>query len=252
MNEIKVTILATLRPGILRRTLDSFAKLFGDTACAAVINVDPIGEKCQQNDVLDVCWDHFDIVFARTPDEPNMNFARKWLWEQAGDARYVFNLEDDWVYHGDITLADMVAIMDAEPDLGQLGFTWQRDGLDETGRNTFRYHHHIAHWNGRYYEWQPEDRRGVGLVSSPGLLRGDLVRAITPLLRTDTNVNMQFHGRRNGRILPEVFKWRYGICGKPGDGAWIRDIGREWMANQDVWMKDRGYAMMGWKRRDDK
>lgn len=239
--------MATRRPELLQRTLEAFHKYIAKgTPCRAIINIDPIGHDIPSEDVFELCQEYFDEVAGRLPNEPQMNDARKWLWEHC-DSKYIFMLEEDWEFLRDYDLQRVIALMDAEPSLGGLGFTWQNTTLVHTNTPYGGANKYIAQWNGKYYKWRSQDRRAFGMTTMPGLLRGDLVRTIAPMFLTTTNVAMQLHGRRNKRVLEEILKYEYGLCGAPYEGPMFRDIGKEWM-RQHGWKKDRNYAMTGWVR----
>ncbi len=97
--KLDVAIIATVRPEILRMTLQSFGKnLFCDFDCRAIINVDPAGdtENYSQMDVVDVCREYFDEVIHRTPEILSFGGAVKWCWQQV-QTEFFFHLEDDWI-----------------------------------------------------------------------------------------------------------------------------------------------------------
>ncbi len=97
--KLDVCIIATVRPEVLRMTLQSFTKnLLNQFDCRAIINVDPAGEteNHTQMDVVDLCREYFSEVKYRTPESPSFAGAVKWAWQQV-ETDLFFHLEDDWI-----------------------------------------------------------------------------------------------------------------------------------------------------------
>lgn len=93
---------------MLRETLQSFSSLlfknFAVHTC--FVNIDPFeggaGEiiECEK-----ICRSHFANVVVHKPETPHFTRAVKWLWSQP-DTDWCFHMEDDWVLHREVTLAE--------------------------------------------------------------------------------------------------------------------------------------------------
>lgn len=111
---IDVVIIATVRAGILRMTLDSFTKnLFHQFQARAIINVDPAGEtdKATQLDMVEICREYFDEVKHNCPQQPSFAKAMQWGWQQVQTELFIL-VEDDWILKRQMDLAKCIAQFD--------------------------------------------------------------------------------------------------------------------------------------------
>ncbi|CTQ63108.1 hypothetical protein [Roseibium album] len=102
---IDVTLVSGARPGLLKKTLDSFSeKLFRHFNIETLfVNIDPFeGGQAEVDECEAICRCFFPSIETRKPEWPNFTRAVKWLWQQPR-AAWVFHLEDDWVLNRDVT-----------------------------------------------------------------------------------------------------------------------------------------------------
>lgn len=95
---LDVVVVSTVRPDVLKITLDSFFnKLLYQFDVRLIVNVDPVGEvgSYSQEDVLQVCRHYCQDIVFRTPETPSFSEAVKWCWQQVQTPIF-FHLEDDW------------------------------------------------------------------------------------------------------------------------------------------------------------
>ena len=112
--KLDVCIIATVRPEVLKMTLQSFTKhLLNQFDCRVIINVDPAGdtENHTQMDVINLCREYFSEVIYRTPESASFAGAVKWVWQQV-ETELFFHLEDDWVLKRKIDKNEMVQLFD--------------------------------------------------------------------------------------------------------------------------------------------
>ena len=234
---IDITTTATLRPQLLDRTYDSFKKrLFKNKhECRAIINIDPIGEKCSYRDVVKVAKKHFNDVIYNVPDEPSFPKAWIWCWKQV-EADYVFHLEEDWLLLRDVDIDHMIGILQenkkiaalrmAKMDINSLHFFSskyvQRDG----------------------YLLALNRKKSFG--GNPQLVRGDFVKATRSLMIDDRNPEKQF---RAGTpvVFTVVSRWDYAVYGKLGDRMLVEDIGRTWRRRHNF-EKEGGAGFLRWTK----
>lgn len=236
---IDILITATLRPEILERTLSSFYQnLFADYASDThiLINVDPVGEKISQGEVIDVCRQFCDRVTARTPDKPGFPIAFSWLWNSVtDDADWVFHLEDDWELLHPVDLNAMIDIMRRHNTMAALRLPWKRSDIStlKNWRVFFPYNEE------GFFECPEKDRISTGFCGHPSLLNSQFVRRVAPLIWTTHNPEKQFH-YWNHILHREVAKWRFAVYSKPQSPPAIKDIGM-------TWCRDNGFKKNGIK-----
>lgn len=225
MNDFDITITATCRPEILDKTLKSFwENMFWPIKPRVVINIDPAGpgDPCKTYDTV---GKYFLARLANFPKEPSFPKAFHWCWTNA-DASYIFHLEDDWELLRKVDIWDMIRIMEINPDLAALRLSKFPAG--PTPLDMMKNWNRWVPWNGTFYEVKQDERHRIGVCGHPTLFRGSFVRQMLPFLDPQANPEKQFQGT-NPRITLLMPRWRFGVFSKPGDPAYIRDIGRDWM-----------------------
>ncbi|MBW2598555.1 MAG: glycosyltransferase [Deltaproteobacteria bacterium] len=230
---IDITMTATRRPELIRKTLDTFLSRFFFRAndCRLIINVDPVGRDMQSFEITDLCREYFPNIIYRCPNKPAFSRAFKWVWSQV-TADFVFHLEDDWELMRPVDLTKMIKIMENNPDLAILRLPWKPTGIDSA--KNWRY---FFPWNGEFFECPRELRRTVGFCGHPSLIRGEFVRNTVKYIDETRNPEKQFH-RGPSEIMAEIDKWRYGVFAEHDQPPAIRDIGRAWMV-------ENGYRKVG-------
>lgn len=244
---IDVTITATLRPEILRLTLRSFFKnLFRDYVEAGgtlrfIINIDPVGAPKElklghvYGQMLDTINENTfgSQLLINNPSRANFSKAFKWTWLQI-DAPFAFHLEDDWLLLKKQDLKAMISQMEMERDLASLrlsAFTSDEKRLKNWNR--------FFPWNGHYFECPPELIKNCGFCGHPSLIKGDFAKAAAILLRPRWNPEKQFH-YWNNLLVAHCMRWRYGVWTQPSSKPIVKDIGREWL-------KQNNYQKVGVK-----
>lgn len=223
--KIDITTSATIRPGLLHATLSSFRDnlLSTNHDYRLIINVDPAGEKDKTaNDVIEVAKSHFDDVVFRTPKSPCFAKAVIWCWSQV-ESDLVFHLEDDWV---------MLRPIDLDKMLGTIA--------EFTNFDSFR----LAKQNQKCSKQRvkPYDR----LSLNPVFIRKEFIKKAVQHMSPDKNPEKQLRA-----VDPEcgkfIKKTSHGVYVEQGSGIIVRDIGREWMESNGVYVKPTGFLQ--WKKR---
>jgi hypothetical protein len=200
---VDVTIVATLRPEIVRRTLESLNdKVVGDFEMYAVLNVDPVPiDESVMNGVtatrvVDEVLVEIELRAFFMPSTPSFAAAVKRVWSYSR-APYVLHLEDDWEFVREIDLDKCIEMLDGG-EADQVRFSKRKQPI-------------------------PEEAEKPGLL--PGLWKGDTVRALSRYMQTDRDPEKQLRRGQGNRALEALLPQK--IVDYPG-GLCVRDIGREW------------------------
>lgn len=230
---IDVATTATLRPDLLRFTLESFKPLFEQhDDWRLILNVDPIGESCSQDDVLGVARDYFDTITVNLPTKPSFPDAWKWCVSEL-KADLVFWLEDDWELTGEVDLQEMMHLMRTEEFLATLRLPrWP-------STETFRQWNQktISGWNGSFMELPFGHIRHCGYSNNPSLTNRRFLQWILPRLKGTYDPEKQIAGF-NPDLLHWTHAWRYGVFQRPNSPATTRDVGERWRVKHN-WGKGR-------------
>ncbi len=227
---IDITITATRRPDVLRRTIESFwHNMFApkrQLVNKVFINIDPIGPGTME-DTRDVLYDYFahDQVVYYSPFTASFPKAFIRVWQAAAktDSETVFHLEDDWELRDPIDLTKMYMTLFLYPDLSIL-----RLSAFPSGTNMLRTWNKQIFWNGTFFEVPPNLRGLLGFSGHPQLIRKDFVRAIVPYLDDSRNPEKQIKGD-NKHFGEYIQSHRFGWYIFQDTRANIIDIGRNWM-----------------------
>jgi hypothetical protein len=238
-----VTITASKRSRVLRRTLESFKEnLLKDTECRAIINVDPVGLDEDPFECVKTCREFFgENVVYRIAAKPNFSQAFKWVWSQV-KAEYVLHLEDDWLLVRKIDLKDMLRVLHSEPDLALLRLPQFCSGEKEMKNwNIF------FPYNGVYFECPHDLKLSVGFCGHPSVIKKQFILTTYPYIDTKLNPEKQFH-RGPKEIMDQVSKWRFGVYGKPNQPNAIADLGRKWMIEHKLRKRGNKAWFLEWEK----
>lgn len=239
-----ITITASRRSQVLRKTLESFkVNLLGDTPCRVIINIDPVGLDEDPNLCLDVCRLFFDDVCYRIAPVPNFSEAFKWVWSRV-KSDYVLHLEDDWQLLRKIDLADMLRVLHSEPDLALLRLPQFRSGV-----NSMKNWNLYFPYNGVYFECPDILKMSVGFCGHPSIIKKAFIETTAPYINTKLNPEKQFH-RGPKEIMAVVAKWRYGVYAKPNEPSAIADLGRRWMVENKLTKKGNKAWFLEWEKEE--
>jgi len=242
---INITITATKRHEILKRTLWSFKQnLFKDYPVRIIINIDPVGPDQHHFTSVATCRRIFPgtEVNYRAPERPNFSEGFKWTWEQS-QTDFIFHLEDDWELLREIDLKDMIDMLNRHKDLALL-----RLPQFKSTENTMKNWNLIYPWNGEYFECPENLIMTAGFCGHPSLIKGEFVRNTTPYIDTTKNPEKQFH-HGPPEIMSEVARWKYGVYSKPNMPNAIQDLGRKWSVETGWHKKGPKAWFMEWEKK---
>jgi len=194
---IDFTTTATARPDILYKTYKSFNNHLKDIDlknCTLYINIDPVPELVDRNEVLAVAESFFGVVVANMPAKPNFTAAYNWIWDNA-KSDYIFNLEDDWVLIEDISINKLLKIANRSNEIYAVPL--------------------------RAYSYV-YDKASL----SPSLLSRKFYGAVGGNLDISKNPEIQLRGNAFGLELGQDKVYAY------PKHVVVKDIGREWIKNQ--------------------
>jgi len=245
-DNIDITMTATIRPKILKRTFTSFDKnmFYKDKdRFRLIINIDPIGDDGKTvKDILKVCKEFFhkSKIVVTTPKEASFPKAVLNVWNNV-EADWIFHLEDDWTLNRKIDVDDMIGILKDYKDLACLRlykFSTPKGKKPKFFRAKYVY-------NDRGFYTSVDKHRQFGL--NPVLIRGKFFRQALPLMVDGKNPEKQFR-YSNARMRPVLMKWSYAIYGRPGSKALVSDIGRNWLKTKRF-RKPRSGQFLHWENK---
>lgn len=224
---IDVVCTATRRPAIVEQTFKSFSeKFFKKHPTRLIINVDPIGENCSNEAIINIGRKYFGEVVANTPSKPNFFRAFKWVFTNC-TSKYIFHLQDDWLLLKDHDIKEFIDYLDSNSTLAcvQMPFRVKHEGI--TVGNIMigtRYYDHPALWKREFYD------------------------EVMPCFNTNCGTEAQIRGmcvENSADMLRITGKWYYGIY-HDGHGGSIRDIGRNWLGATGFNHRNNTDARDGW------
>lgn len=218
---------ACKRPELIEKTISSFFKNFiglVEQDLRLIINIDPIGIEVPAHVCIKICEKYFNRITFNMPEKPSFPKAFQWVWQQV-ETPIVLHLEDDWEMIHEVSLRDMLGILDKYEDLMIL-----RLPAFKSTATTMKNWNKFYPWNGEFFECPANEIGGLGFCGHPSLIKKKFISYVAPRLDPTRNPEKQIKGR-NGDIGKFLLKYRYGVYAKLASPAAIRDIGRRWMIN---------------------
>ena len=225
--EIDVTLCAGRRPELLRRTLASFRdKCFGNFRIANVfVNIDPFGGNVEDADICrGIVLEYFPSAEVIQPGRASYGQAVKTIWSMIRSP-CALHLEDDWLALETISPERVFPLF--------------------SGRTRMiSFMAHEKNWNGRT-KWSVVRQRipytpiRIGrprFSTSPCFVDGPFAHGYAELIDPELDPEKQSMGRHNPALAKYVSRFRcaYLISDREGEIHVVRDIGREWRANQGI------------------
>lgn len=225
--EIDLKIVATRRPDLLARTLDSF---LGDglrefTISSVTLNLDPAlgteedAEKCRA-----LLLGHRPDAHILEPETPAFGGAVKRLWSGAGD-RPIFHLEDDWVALEPLSRTEVVeGFVAGYGAITPLSKEHPWDRCDKDAIRSVR----------RRFLGIRMGRRRTGehqFGTSPRFILGPLAQKMGAMMKPDLDPEKQMLVEPLSNFLL-CFRSRYMTTAK--NKPIIKDIGRDWRNERQI------------------
>lgn len=199
------TTTAMARPEIVDRTYASFSKNLKGIdlkECRLFINVDPLPNDVNREEVIKVAEKYFEEVHPNYPEKANFTAACNWIWSNA-QTEYIFHLEDDW------QLIEKVSV----PQL--LKYFKKHSKLLEVALRAYRYQYLIC-------------------PLSPNIMHERYYKAIAGKLNENCNPEIQLRGKKFGIDMPTrefkiSTKGKLVIYPEKKNKIIVKDIGRKWI-----------------------
>lgn len=217
---IDICTTATLRPELLEQTFKSFFKyLFPlNEELNLIIHVDLIGPG-NITEIIDVIKNYFGEYFhIRVSSQPNFCSAVKWCWNFS-ENEFLFHLEDDWICTGPHNWDVLMKLMKFHPNLGAIRLN-KKQNWD---------------WPIKIEEAQYDLIEEPLLKLSPTLYRGELCRALAPLLNENKDPEEQMRVTDLTPAMKKIArKYIYSHLGMHNRNVFIKDIGIEWRKQHNL------------------
>lgn len=251
--KFEIVIIATLRPVLLFKTLQSFNYNMFDGNIGdhdLIINIDLVGVRNEEdiraelNSVIGVINQFkFQNVVMRWADNPN--FATAWFWCMAQLTEpLVFYLEEDWMLLTEVNLDAMLYEFMNDDTLAHLRLS-QFPASDKTCKNWNKF----THWNGSFFEVEENDRLSIGWAGHPGFTRTNFLRQAIGVMNFASNPEKQIKGKRYPcRMNNILLNNRFGVFTRPHCQPQIKDIGRQWMVDNGFQKKGSKAFFTTWER----
>lgn len=242
MRRVDFAMTSVLRPKLFEGTLKTINKGIlrhaEDVEFRLILNVDPVGEKVDPMEMVDVAREFFDDIKYNITETPSFPKAVKWVWSNT-TAPFVFHWEDDVNLLRKVDVVDMIKILKKYKNLSSLRLykskVPKRD-LMKTFGSLWKYHP-----EGFYMakSWQ----RQFGL--NPILIKKAFVKEAVERMVDNFNPEKQFR-EAQAYMRPLIKKWRYGIYAKPGDRRLIDGRkGQRWKSEHKL-TKPKGETFLQW------
>ena len=206
---LEFTSTAMCRPGIFKKTIDSFSKNLRGidfSQSTMYINIDPLPDPLLAKDVIDIAKSYFKTVIANTPSVANFSKAVKWCWMQP-KGEFFFHLEDDWVLRQPVNFRDM------RHDLRRRKLKKASDKLLSVNLRAYKTVH---------------DTR---VRLSPCLIRTAYAQVIAPKIRSDMNPEAQMRANKYYKSIAQGYgSLMFPVTNK--SIVPIVDIGIDWLNRQ--------------------
>ena len=202
MFKMDFTTTAMARPDIVDKTYSSFSKNLKGIdlkQCSLYINIDPLPDKVNREEVTEVAKKYFKEVHSNYPNKPNFTKALNWVWLNA-KTRYIFHLEDDWQLVREVPIEKLMV--------------------------NFKKHNKLMNVVLRAYKFK---YRSCAL--SPGIFHRRFYKSVAGKLDERINPEIQLRGKNFGIEMPAPcfgISW-YGKVEVYSKKIVVKDIGRSWL-----------------------
>jgi len=249
MIKIDITTTATARPGVFRRTMESFIMFMFNLGVSAdyrlILNIDPAGgNQTQAERVKSIAQSLFLDPVINVPETANFARAFKWTWDHIReDADFVFHLEDDWELLHRVDVCKLIEILESHRDLLLLRLNAFPSSEVQTKNWNL-----ILPWNGEYFEVTDRNKGTVGFCGHPSLIKAGFVRFARTFLDGVHNPEKQLKGSTSPYLRSVFTSSELGVYSTPGAGPLIRDLGRSWRIKNKVTKKGPAAFFTEWIR----
>jgi len=208
IKKIDLVVISTVRPNILKITLNSFKhKLLNAFDVRVIVNVDPIGEnRYSQDDIVQICKEYFDDVVSRTPETPSFSAAVQWCWSQV-TSDFFFHLEDDWCLKSTIEMSEVIRLLE-DDDAVSVRLNVTRNSKFQSDENGIVYSN--------------------GLSLNPSMMKTAYIKELLWKFDALKDPEKQFS---DNSLTPSFPHPKFLIYGRPMDKSVVIDTGKKWRRN---------------------
>ena len=249
MEYFDITMTATLRPELIRRTIKSFHENLFEywmDFCHIYVNVDNAGcddereRPVKYQEIVEFFYTYFsrDMVTIQLK-EPH--FPSAWLWcINNTKSRLTFHLEEDWELNYKLDFEKMYGAFYKYEKLKHLRLSLFRS--DDKAIKMWQ--KHFALWNGDFFQIEEKSIKAVGMCGHPSLNDGQWLRDAAAKMNPDRNPEKQFHWGPPDFLNEFVIGNDFGLYQLQNRHPSLKEIGREWM--RDHGFKKAGGANCEW------
>lgn len=226
--EIDIRIVATRRPDLLERTLDSMLHvgLKRFKVAAVVMNLDPaFGGFEEDRAAGEILLSLFPDATIYRPQQPGFGAAVKRLWQLPG-SRPFFHLEDDWIAREPFGV-ERVAEAFETGHAAVTPLSAEQKAPAGAQYSTRRLRHRIF---GIPYRTEIVTRLGT----SPKFLSAPFAAACAHVMDPALDPEKQMRPKRNPALAQIIAKERNLFIRATDGGPLIVDIGRQWRDKRKI------------------
>jgi len=241
---IDITMTATVRPDIIRRTLKSYCKnlLQERDRYRLIINIDPVGEDIKPEKVIKTCESFFKNIVFNIPKEPSFPKAVIWTWNQV-ESDFAFHLEDDWLLEKYIDINDMIRILNKYKEIACLRLS--KYNIPNSKR--IKLFNAVYKYNEDGFYLAFDSKKQFGL--NPVLIKKSFIKQALPLMVDNKNPEKQFRFN-NPKMSDFVLRWKYAIYSRPGWRALAIDNGVNWKYS-NKFVKPNTGTFLVWQKKEN-
>jgi hypothetical protein len=243
MIKVDIAMTAVIRPKIFNETLATIVDKVVDIPerFRLVLNIDPVGEKVNPEQMYRVAKKHFSTVIYNIPKVPSFPKAVKWIWSRTS-APFVLHWEDDVNILRKIDIDHMIRILKKYDDLSSLRLFSKRAGGKSMRVFQARW---VYNKDGFYLanDWRSQ----FGL--NPILIKQEFVSEAVTRMVDYANPEKQFRVSQE-YMRPLIRKWKYGIYARPGEKRLIDGRkGQRWKDKMGLDKPGGGNIFLKWVKK---
>lgn len=227
--EIDLLITSVIRPNIIKQTIKSWEINLKNNntnnSFNVIINIDPVGDSYNPKYIKQIVSNSFNIKDYFIPSRPSFPLAVRRLWERA-DTDFVLFIEDDMLLLQSININKMLEIMDTyNIDVLRLDKRGCNSDNSEIKRKS------KCDYVDNFYKFRSYE---YGLSLNPSLYKISIIKELYPYFIDGTSPERILRSKKTEETDEVLKKYNYGICMKPGDSAYVKDIGTKWKKSKKL------------------
>ncbi len=241
--EIGLTIVASRRPDLLGRTLESFYfNLLSFVQLREVrVNVDPIfGDKEDHLRCLELLRVFFPGAKVNQPGEASFGSAVKWLWSGISGGPFL-HLEDDWMLRGPINVRQALSCL-SDRTRSVCMLTSKKYAI-KASRKTFS----EGIKKNKIFGVTVSRTTLPRFNLSPSFFDGDFAQNCAALMDPNLDPEKQMRRPHNPRLTNYIEQYRCRFLKTEDGGPLVDDIGLNWRHKRGI-KKLTGASRSSWHK----